>query len=98
MVSVQQDMVGTQHDSGRTGRPVERRIVRPWDETKPSFKTTELMALVLAVAGVLIASRFDDSLDGRWAWTLVSVLAVGYMLSRGLAKSGSSYRDDAAED
>ena len=98
MVSVPQDMVGTQHDSGRMSRPVERRSVRPWDETKPSFKTTELLVMILAVAGVLIASRFDDSLDGRWAWTLVAVLAVGYMVSRGLAKAGSSYRDDAAED
>jgi hypothetical protein len=49
--------------------------------------------MLAAVAAVLVASRFDDSLDGWLAWTLVSALAIGYMLSRGLAKSGTSYRD-----
>jgi len=48
--------------------------------------------LIAAVAGVLVASRMDDSLDGQWAWTLVAALAIGYMLSRGLAKAGSGRR------
>jgi hypothetical protein len=68
-------------------------VTRLREETKPSFKTTELMVLIAAVAAVLVASRFDDSLDGRLAWTLVTALAIGYMVSRGLAKSGTSYRD-----
>ena len=33
--------------------------------------------------------------DGRYAWTLVTALAIGYMLSRGIAKSGKgTYADD----
>jgi len=64
------------------------------EETKPSFKTTEFFVMLLAVAGVLIASSQDDSLDGVWAWTLVAAIAIGYMLSRGLAKSGSGYAGD----
>jgi len=64
------------------------------EETKPSFKTTEFFVMLLAVAGVLIASRQDDSLDGWLAWTLVAAIAIGYMLSRGLAKSGSGYAGD----
>ena len=75
------------------GRVEDRSVTRLREETKPSFKTTELMVLIAAVAAVLVASRFDDSLDGRWAWTLVTALAIGYMVSRGLAKSGTSYRD-----
>jgi hypothetical protein len=73
----------------------DRTVVRhDATETKPSFKTTELLVLLLAVAGVLVASSQDDSLDGRWAWTLVAALAIGYMLSRGIAKAGSDYAGD----
>src|SRR4051812_25623592 len=46
------------------------------------------------VVGVLIASAVDDSLDGRGAWQLVTALTIGYLLSRGLAKSGSKHRED----
>ena len=59
------------------------------DETKASFKTTEFIAYLASVAGVLIASAMDDSLDARLAWILVAALGIGYMLSRGFAKSGS---------
>ena len=64
------------------------------DETKAAFKTTEIVAYVLTVLAVLIASAFDDSLDGRGAWTLVTALTIGYLVSRGLAKSGSRHRED----
>jgi uncharacterized membrane protein len=70
-------------------------------ETKASFKTTELIVFVLAVAGVLIASlvtdRNDDgqAFDAQHAWLYVTLLSIGYMISRGLAKSGSREHDDA---
>jgi hypothetical protein len=70
-------------------------------ETKAAFKTTELIAYVAAVVGVLIAGAVIDSNDagslgGRQVWLYVTVLTVGYMVSRGLAKSGSRdpYWDD----
>ena len=63
------------------------------DETKAAFKTTEFMAYVASVAAVLIASSIDDAIDGRLAWILVAALGIGYMLSRGLAKSGSRHRE-----
>ena len=50
--------------------------------------------MVLAVAAVLVASSMDDSLDGLWAWGFVSAIVIGYMLSRGLAKSGSRHPED----
>jgi hypothetical protein len=46
---------------------------------------------VVVVAAILIASAVSDSLDDVRAWTLVTAVAVGYMLSRGLAKSGTKY-------
>jgi hypothetical protein len=55
--------------------------------------TTELYAFVASVAAILIASAQADNFDAPRAWTLVAAVTVGYMVSRGLAKSGSSHRD-----
>jgi hypothetical protein len=63
------------------------------DETKAAFKTTEFIAYVASVAAVLIAAKIDETIDARLAFILVAALGVGYMLSRGLAKSGSSHRE-----
>ena len=58
-------------------------------ETKHSTKTSEMYVMIAAVAGVLVAAQYTDDLTARWAWILVSAIAIGYMISRGLAKSGS---------
>jgi hypothetical protein len=64
-------------------------------ETKHSLKTTEFFAYVGAVAGVVIAAAVvggdggEDLFGARSAWLYVTILTVGYMVSRGLAKSGS---------
>ena len=66
-------------------------------ETKASVKTSELIAYVAAVLGVLIASAVTDSSDfgAQEAWFYVTLLTIGYLVSRGLAKSGSrEYFDD----
>jgi hypothetical protein len=65
-------------------------------ETKASFKTTELIAYVAAVIGVLAAAQISDDFGAQDAWFYVSLLTIGYMVSRGLAKSGSRdfYDDD----
>lgn len=65
-----------------------------WDygETKPAFKTTELIVLVAVAVAVLIASAIADDIDARLAWILVTVLASSYVLSRGIAKAGSETR------
>ena len=63
----------------------------PFDETKASFKSTEFWAMVLVIAAILVATWVSDSLNDVRAWTLVAAVAIGYMLSRGLAKAGSTY-------
>ena len=75
-------------------------------ETKAAFKTTEFIAYVVILIGLFIASAVVDSgEDGQGfgaeqAWFFATLLTIGYMVSRGLAKSGSREfydRDDRAE-
>jgi hypothetical protein len=61
------------------------------DETKLSLKTTEFWAMAGVIGAILIASAVSDSLDDVRAWTLVAAVSIGYMISRGLAKSGTKY-------
>ena len=64
---------------------------RTTDETKHALKTTEFVAMVGVIAAILIATWVSDSLNDVRAWTLVAAVAIGYMVSRGLAKSGTKY-------
>jgi hypothetical protein len=92
----------TTHDTTTTGHRADnaRPARRISTETKSSFKTTELIAYVVTVLGVLIASALvDENEDGQGfgadrAWLYVTLLTVGYLVSRGLAKSGSRERFD----
>jgi hypothetical protein len=82
-------------------RSVPHRPRRLSTETKAAFKTTEFFAFVAVLIGVLVAAAVIDETDAggfgaRQAWLYVTVLTVGYMVSRGLAKSGS--RDPYTED
>ena len=61
------------------------------NETKNALKTTEFFAMVAVNAAILIAAWVSDSLNDVRAWTLVAAVSIGYMISRGLAKSGSRY-------
>lgn len=79
-------------DRERTDAARTRRVVSH-DETKPSFKTTELLTMLGIVAAILIAAASADNFDAPRAWTLVAVVASAYMVSRGLAKSGSRHLD-----
>ncbi|MDQ3866283.1 MAG: hypothetical protein M3304_05590 [Actinomycetota bacterium] len=86
------------------GRPAffDRSARRLATETKHSTKSTELYAYIAAVIGVLIASavigadddagrsgNFGDYFTAYDAWRLIALLTIGYMIARGLAKSGS---------
>jgi hypothetical protein len=80
--------------TGRNSQTDDRPARRLATETKASFKTTEFIAYVAMVAGVLIAAAVVDEADGgglgaKQAWLYVTILTVGYMVSRGLAKAGS---------
>lgn len=57
-------------------------------ETKESLKTSEILVWLVAAVGVLIAANMSETLDAAHAWLLVGALTVGYVMSRGFAKSG----------
>jgi hypothetical protein len=69
--------------------PRETRLAG--DETKLSLKTTEFWAMAAVIPAILIATAVSDSLGDVRAWTLVAAVAIGYMISRGLAKSGTKH-------
>ena len=78
--------------TGRYSASTPRSRSRTWgDETKLSFKTTEFWAMGGVIAAILIAAAVSDSLGDVRAWTLVTVVAAAYIISRGLAKAGSRY-------
>jgi hypothetical protein len=74
-------------------------------ETKAAYKTTEFLTYVVVFAGILLASFLvKTGQDGQRidyfradkAWWYITLLTIGYMIARGLAKSGSRepYDDD----
>jgi hypothetical protein len=87
------------HDTRRAVAP-RSRMRRLTTETKAAFKTTEFFAYLAVLAGVLVAGAVVDSSDAggygaRQVWLYATILTVGYMVSRGIAKSGSREPYDA---
>lgn len=74
-----------------TGTDAPTRRVFTTTETKPSYKTTELIAYVVVALGILVASAItdDQGFSAQDAWFYITLLTIGYLVSRGLAKSGS---------
>ncbi len=88
---------GTNGGIGATAR-------RLTTETKAAVKTTEFYAYIVVLAGILIAGLVttagdghDDRFFSKQVWLYATILTVGYMVSRGLAKADSRqpYDDDS---
>jgi hypothetical protein len=90
------------HPDGQPGAATRVDVVdhgrRLSTETKAAFKTTEFVAYVVVLAGILIAGAVSkasgyagshDPFRADRVWLYVTVLTVGYMVSRGIAKAGS---------
>ncbi len=87
------------------GEPGRRQRMRLTTETKSAFKTTELIAFLAVLAGLFVAGAIVDEPDAgglgaRQVWLYAVILTAGYLISRGLAKSGSRdpYTTDRDED
>jgi hypothetical protein len=78
-------------------RPLDR-VSRFKTETKQAFKTTEFWAMVGVIVAILVSAAAikggdtggTDEFIARNAWLYVSIVAAAYIVSRGLAKAGSS--------
>ena len=88
------------HHEAIAGEPARPAAEVRTNETKAAFKTTEFIVYLIAVVGVLMASNLVGDADGRGdvfladkAWLYVTLLTIGYLISRGLAKSGSRHHD-----
>ena len=64
-------------------------------ETKSFFKTSEFWAYLVVLAGILIAGNSIEKAEGGRdfftadkVWLYATILTVGYMVTRGIAKSG----------
>ena len=68
-------------------------------ETKPFFLTSEFLLLVLFLMGLGISAGTSPTIDAWRFWLLATIACSFYMLSRGIAKSGtrSSARDPREE-
>jgi hypothetical protein len=58
-------------------------------ETKWAPLTTEFWAMAAVILATLIAAAVADNFDAPRAWLIVGFVAASYIISRGLAKSGS---------
>ena len=78
-------------------------VARTSTETKASFKTTEFFAYIAVLVAILVAglvtkagSNHNDVFRASQVWLYATILSIGYMISRGLAKAGS--REPSGED
>ena len=84
------------------------RVRRLATETKQAFKTTEFWAMVGVIVAILVSAAAikggdtggTDEFIARQAWLYVSIVAGAYLISRGLAKSGSAdpYSEDRSDN
>ena len=88
--------------NGQTGATRRNEVAdhgrRLSTETEAAFKTTEFIAYVAVLVGLLIAGAVTkaggyagshDPFRADRVWLYITVLTVGYMVSRGIAKAGS---------
>jgi hypothetical protein len=67
-------------------------------ETKPFFLTSEFGGAALAIAGIAITAAASDAFGAWRAWILITAIVGAYLISRGIAKSGTrSHADDPRE-
>jgi hypothetical protein len=59
-------------------------------ESRPGFVTTEFWLALLGIAALIILAFAVDEVGDRWGLTLATAVLVAYVISRGIAKAGSS--------
>jgi hypothetical protein len=83
---------GASHFTDEAGR-FARQHLRT-GETKEFFKTSEFFMTLIGAATLIIAAAVQDTFDAPGMWRLFTALFVAYIVSRGIAKAGSSKSDN----
>jgi hypothetical protein len=84
----------TSSDVGRRAERAADRMMGRHDETRWGVLTGEFWTTVIVIVATLIAAAVADNFDAPRVWWIVGVVASAYIISRGLAKSGTPHRDD----
>ncbi len=79
--------MATEDTPAEPALPIADRRPPPLDETKHATKTTDFWAFIALLVGLIIAGEVLEGFDPGRVWLYVTILAVGYMVSRGIAKS-----------
>jgi hypothetical protein len=89
-------MAATATGTGRGAGRADRSSARLTTETKHSSKTSELYIWAAVTIGILLSGLLtkagdghDDRLQADQVWLYVAIVSGAYLISRGLAKSGS---------
>ena len=82
-------------DATRSGGGIRGAAQRLTTETKAFFKTSEWWTYLAIVIAILIAGNSVEGEEGGSdffaadkVWLYITLLTIGYMISRGLAKAG----------
>lgn len=59
---------------------------RPGVYIYPFWQRTEFWVMLLTALAIMIATAIEDGFPAQAGWTLITILAAAYILSRGLAK------------
>ena len=95
--------MSTQTHNNTTATTSDRSVRRQATETRPARKTTEFIAylatvLAVAVTALMVGDDGENTADpfsAEQALRYITFLTIGYMIARGLAKSGTrSHHDD----
>jgi|SRR3954447_6465358 hypothetical protein len=83
--SASRDDVNYAYRSQRQGRGIFIST-----EARPGFITSEFWFTVLGVTALGILAYASDALGVRWGMGMATAVLVAYIISRGIAKAGSS--------
>lgn len=92
------EVASTTSEVGRRAERAGDRMMGTHDETRWGVLTGEFWTTLVAIIATLIAAAVADNFDAPRAWWIVAVIASAYIVSRGLAKSGTPHRGNTRTD
>ena len=84
-------MTDVRRSASTAGRATRQRMFFAGEtEARPGIMTSELWLTLASAATVVIASYISGAFPIRLGWALFGGIIAAYLLSRGIAKAGSS--------